>query len=773
MRVLHALTFSVAALLLGACGSHSASDGSTGIGPTVTTTGNGATSGAAAVFHPLFEVAKGVLPYPTDIYFNGSTDGTLRLPTAAQDPFFISSASLNQLDGFSTTAPITVRFSTPIDATTLNPADVVVIRLTLDNATKGPLLPPATGGQLPKALAYGTDYRVYVVGSGPATALAKAVDSGGTTLAIEPTHPLDASSFGTNIGYLVLLTNGIKDMSGNVAGPDSDYAIAQQGALVDLAAGKTTPSCATVTDATLHLICELTFGHLAIAAQGGLNPANVVLSFSFSTVSTTDTLNVLWATYQQTPVAPGAIAAAPSGLTTKEFLGAVGLTSPGFADVWVGTLTLPYYLTAAANAHDPTVTTAHWTAAGAPPAPLDPTSRVLTRFNPVPLKTSDQRVPMLVGVPDAARTGCVEPAKGWPVVVFMHGITGNRSNALGIFDAYTSKCFVVVAIDQPLHGITDPKNPLYHNQLFTGTPAAALITGERTFDLDLMNNTTGAPGPDGVIDPSAGVGGSTFVDLPNPLTGRDNLRQAESDLLWFAHALPTLSLGVNINGASDVDGTQLQLAGQSLGSIVGTAPLGVTSLTTGAPNSPYLSGLLSVDGGYWAYLGSTSPTFAPVITPALATATQGLVVPGATMYDNFFRDAQNVADSADPANFAAAATAGRPILIQQVIGGGPLSDGTTNLPDQVVTNENTAFLLAAGKFSRFLPGQTPLPAGTGAYVNFVYGKHTSLLDPSGTAVTATTNGGTWLEMQTEAVAFALARGQVVTVGAGSAAVVQP
>jgi hypothetical protein len=420
------------------------------------------------------------------------------------------------------------------------------------------------------------------------------------------------------------------------------------------------------------------------------------------------------------------------------------------------------------------VLTAHWTAAGASPAPgIDPTSRVLTRFNPVPAATSQQTVPMIVGVPDAAKTGCSEPTAGWPVVVFMHGITGNRTNAVAIMDAYASKCFVVVAIDEPLHGLTDPTNPLYHNQLFTGTPAAGLVTGERTFDLDLQSNTTGAPGPDGVIDSSGGLCGSTFVDLGNPLTGRDNLRQAESDLVWLGHVLPTLSLGVNKNGTSDVDGTQLQLAGQSLGSIVGTAAMGVRSVVNGAPISPYLSGMLSVDGGYWAYIGTTSPTFTQCVLPALAAATNGLVVPGATEFDNFFRDAQTIADAADPANFIASAVAGRAILEQQVVGGGPLPDGTMALPDQVVPNANTARMLAAAPFERLTPGQTALPAGTGGFVDFIYGKHTSLLDPTGTAVTGTTNGATWLEMQTEAVAFAFARGTVATVGAGSAAVVKP
>ena len=571
----------------------------------------------------------------------------------------------------------------------------------------------------------------------------------------------------------MLLINGIKDVNGDAAVPDNDYATVRNGALADLEAGLTTPTCATVTDPTLNLVCQLTFGHLAIAAGAGLNPAHVVLSFSFSTESTTDTLNVLATGYQAAAVPPNTVVAAPTGMNTSQVPGGLGAASPGIADVWAGVFTLPYYLTAAANTHDPTVLTAHWTAAGAPPLPLDQTSRVLTRFNPIPAVTSYQTVPMLVGVPDAAKTGCVEPANGWPVIVFMHGITADRTNAFLVMDAYASKCFVTVAIDEPLHGLTDPTNPFFHNQLFKGTAAAALMTGERTFDLDLENNATGAPGPDGQIDPSGGFGGSTFVDLSNLLTARDNLRQAESDLLWLGHAIPTLSLGVNKNGTSDVDGTRVQLAGQSLGAIVGTAAMGVRSVIDGSAISPYQSGLLSADGGYWAYLGETSARFEPVVTPALAAASGGLVVPGATLYDNFFRDAATTADSADPANFVASAIAGRPILIQRIVGGGLLPDGTMALPDQVVSNESSARLLAAGNFKRFTLGQALLPAGTGAYVNFIYGQHASLIDPLGTANTGPTNLAAFEEMQTEAVAFAVAQGQAVTVGAGSAIVIQP
>jgi hypothetical protein len=771
MRVLPAVTLTVAALLLGACGSNSVSKGSTGIGPTDPTTGNGAgSSPPPSTFHPMFNVGQGIFPYPTDLYFVCSTppcpaaDGTLRLPDLG--PLSPNRAALNSIDGFSTTAPITVRFSTPIDAATLNPADVVLIRLTLDNATKGPYLPPAPGAQLPRALAYGTDYRVYVSGAGPADALAEGVDGGGAVLVIEPVRPLDSSSGATNIGYIVLLTNGIKDKSGSPAVPDNDYATVKAGALADLASGAQTPTCASITTPELNGVCRLTFGHLAIAAQGGLNPANVVVSFSFSTVSTSDTLNILWATYQATPVPAGAIVAAPTSLTTQMVLGA---SFPGYADIWAGTVTVPYYLAPAANPHDPAPLTTHWVAAGASPVPgIDPASRNLTRFNPVPAVNSQQTIPMLVGVPNAA-SHCTEPQPGWPVVVLQHGFSSKRSDTLTLFDAYTGHCFVVVAIDLPLHGIVDPANPFFHNQLFHGTPAAALMTGERTFDLDVENNSTGAAGPDGVIDPS---GDAFYNSVGSPLTVRDDLRQATSDILWLAHVLPTLSLGVNKNGVSDVDGTQLQLTSLSLGGIVGIPTLAVVNPVTHASSSPFLTGVASVSGSSFAYVARDSAGFGPRLKAQLKALSGGAAVPGATLYDNFFRDFENVVDTSDPANYAAAAVAFRPILMQQVIGGGVLPDSSLNLPDQGVPNSSTVRLIAAANFVRETPGQTLLPAGTGAYVNFIYGQHASLIDPRGTTNTGPTNLAAFAEMQTEAVAFSVARGQAVTVGAASAAVVQ-
>ena len=66
--------------------------GSDEIGPTDPTSGNGDPGGSSGVgeFHPSFPAACGVLPFPTDLYFAGSTDGTLNsagdaFPTERRD----------------------------------------------------------------------------------------------------------------------------------------------------------------------------------------------------------------------------------------------------------------------------------------------------------------------------------------------------------------------------------------------------------------------------------------------------------------------------------------------------------------------------------------------------------------------------------------------------------------------------------------------------------------------------------------------------------------
>ncbi len=128
---------------------------------------------STALFHP----AAGVLPYPTDLYFAGSTDGTLNIQPA--NALMPNQAAINALDGFSTNAVIRERFGGALDPSSFNPATVIIIPVKTDNATK------ATVGVLGPPLTLGTDF-----------AAALATDTGGGTTIPEltPHHTPHAST---------------------------------------------------------------------------------------------------------------------------------------------------------------------------------------------------------------------------------------------------------------------------------------------------------------------------------------------------------------------------------------------------------------------------------------------------------------------------------------------------------------------------------------------------------------------------------------------------
>jgi pimeloyl-ACP methyl ester carboxylesterase len=735
-------------LLLAGCFSDSASDGEDNIGPTDPTSGNGAPTtpppGPATGFRAQFQPLNGIFPYPNDLYFSGSTDGTLNLPA---NPFQPTVATINALDGYSTTAYWSIRFAGgALDPATFSVASIRVIRIQLDNATKGPLVPPAPGATVaPAPLILGQDFSASV---------STEAGSAGGTLIIRPLRPLQASTGATNIGYLVLLTKGIRATAatgGAEASPDADYRTVRDQAISEIAAGAQTPTCTPITNSTLNAICRLTFGHLRVGAGVGqamglpLNLADVIVSFSFSTESTRDTLGAVAGLVAAAP-APAAVTLAPlpgpppNRLDTRDVIAAL----QGKADLFAGTLTVPYYLSAPTTANPLGPVNRFWTAAGAPQAPgLDPASRNLTRFNPVPLKTEDRVIPLLVLVPNAASTplvpGCVAgqpPPGGWPVAVFQHGLTRNRGDAIAIADAFADACFVVVSIDLPLHGIT-PTNPL--------APVLRQAANERTFDLDVSNNTTLAPGPDGVIDNS----GQNFVNLSSLLTTRDNLRQGAADLLTLTRALATLEL--TGDSTADINASRIHFVGHSLGAIVGGS---YAAVGTGVRSAS----LLMVGGGV-AQTIVDSPTFGPAIKNALAS--QGLIE-GTTLYNQFLRDAQTAADAGDPINYFSALLTAKPVHVTQVNG------------DTVVPNSSTQRLIAAGvsptgaplirKVSAVGPNPTQPQPGNGGYVNFTAGNHGTIIDP--TASLAAT-----VEMQSQVVQFAASNGAAIVIT--NTAVIEP
>ena len=158
-------------------------------------------------------------------------------------------------------------------------------------------------------------------------------------------------------------------------------------------------------------------------------------------------------------------------------------------------------------------------------------------FNPAPAKVADVTVPLLVTIPNAT-SACpyvypvTAPPGGWPVAIVQHGITRNRSDALAMSDGFADACFIVAAIDLPLHGITRHDQPAV---LRLATKPQCIGATERTFNVDLVNNTSGAAVADGVIDSS----GTHFINLTSPRTGRDNLRQGEADLITLTKSIQT------------------------------------------------------------------------------------------------------------------------------------------------------------------------------------------------------------------------------------------
>jgi len=750
-RLFAAVVMSAAALLAAGCSS--SVDNPSDVGPTDPTQGNGAPPGTTTPPTPaataaLFQPAQGIFPFPNDLYFSGTTDGTINIQPA--NGLIPNQVGLNALDGWSTTAPIRIRFGGALDPTSFSTANIRVYQVTVSNTNK------AVSG-FTRPLTYGTEFTANVAadaGVGPTileiTPLVPLAPSAGPATPTDPVPP------GT--GYLVLVTNGVRMAGGAAATADTDYATIK----TTLGPTVNPANCATLPNAPMQGACGFTASHFAVAANPALgalalNPANIIISMHFSTVATRDTLRALGGLMFLNPTPPAISVSGPS-IPLQNFNGGL----PAYGSVRGGTLTAPYYSyipTAQAPggiSTDSNVLRTAWRAAAAPPAPLtDPAGeRNLTRFNPIPELRASKQIPIVVvqanGVAGAPTT---RPANGWPVVIFEHGITRDRTDAFALAQAYLPAGWVIVGVDLPLHGVTNPMNPLYQ------------AANEQTFNLDLVVNASGASGPDSIIDST----GTHFINLTYPLASRDNLRQGVVNLLALTRALPTLDL--DGDSVPDIDPTRMVFVGQSLGSIVGISygavlPAGV----------PYMA--FSVPGGGVAALLRDSPTFGPRINSGLAS--QGLV-PGTSLYAQYFRDTQNIVDAGDPLNFVTQTAAARTIYFQQMVGGG----GTpASLPDQVIPNSATQRLITAIT-NNGLAGGLPFPRATpgnnvsgDGYVNFVIGEHGTLLSPA-----SATNPVAYLpttgEMQTETVLFTsgnplvpIPAGTIVP-GSVSAASVQP
>jgi pimeloyl-ACP methyl ester carboxylesterase len=685
-----------------------------------------------AVYAP----STGSLPIPNDLLFSGSTDLTLNLPVADATNFADPTVAISALDGWSSVAPFSIDFSSRDanlsldESTVIGGTNIHFYKVNVLRPEVAPGIPAPTGPvtSVERELTAGLEYVVQMTGP--------------TSVAIIPTAPLEQQS-----AYMVVLTNGLQDTDGLPLLHDAQYAIAQS----------TTPISQEVPEGALEPVRQLVNAmEIAAAAfEGGPARSEIIMSYQFMVQSVGTVLNSAKLAYIDGPLAGGAVPAmtfSTLGTDTTPFTGL------GAADLYKGSIALTYLLGAPSEENPTAPLNVMWKALEELPIGPEgalvpnPFGENLTYANSFPRANGVEVAPLLVSMPKAGI--CPKPAAGYPVVIFQHGITANRTNLLGIADSLAAapSCTAAVAMDMPLHGIT-AEDPVHLGLqaasgglvgLFEGYDAGALR--ERTMGVDYIDNATGAPGPDGVADSS----GAHTINLANLLVSRDNNRQAILDLLYLEKAIGFMDID---GGGVDFDTANLSFIGHSLGGIVGSSFVAYSDMLKAAA--------LANPGGGIGQLLNGSDTFGPRIRAGVAAAA-GMTVEDpafAATLNSFLVAAQTVVDSSDPINTATfAVTNNVPTLLLQVA-----NDAV--VPNSVATGplSGTIPLSRALGTTTLVAEEPGVVAGSRIFTKLNQGLHSTVLSPADASGDPIGLLNVTTEMQTQIVSFFLTNGTAVQV----------
>jgi hypothetical protein len=672
-------------------------------GPALNKDGSIVTGVLTAAYDPL----NGVFPFPFNLLFLGTTDLTLNPPVADPNNPSDPTVALSSLDGFSTVEKWTTSFvdnnGQPGD---IDPASVVPGQSVRVFQVTTASLVVVTG--IVRELTPGVEFT--------------AVAATSNILAIIPLRPLAEYT-----AYMAVLTNDIKDIAGNDATSDQTYWLTKRRTpWVDAMGQSTYPLIDDATAQALEPQRQITLSMEFAAASAGINPDDIVLSWTVQTQSISPTLRLLRSIAQPAPTL-----FAPTGLDTS------ALGGPGLADIHIGVISLPYYL-GIPSAQTPIALLTDWWKAEPggyiPPFDqlgLDPTSTNITFANPFPVLTGIQTIPLVVATP-SAKTGLTRPATGWPVVIYQHGLTRNRTDVLRVADSIASVGYAVIAMDQPLHGAVPDVEPVTAPFYVENTPFAP-IANERTFDADLVNNETRAPGPDGLVDAS----GTHSFNLVNLQVARDNLRQATADLSILTVSIPNMDL--DSDGSPDFDGSNITFYGHSLAGIIGTGYLAIDPMVS--------RGYLNASTGSLIRTGIAG-SFGELVNALLAAAG---IFPGTAEYESFLTVAQTLVDSGDAINYSVEAAARIPILFNEVIGDTTVPNFVAGAP--LAGSEAQIALMGLSSFSTSQAN----PDGLSVVSRFLPPAiHASLIDP-------TPSPASTLEMQSQAASFTASLGTFVQV----------
>jgi hypothetical protein len=496
---------------------------------------------------------RGTIPFPNDLLIDQNT-GRVSLPIAPGDPQAATKMALNTLDGFSTTAPITIPVELP-EGAAIDPTSLVP-RLTVHLVN----LDPRQG-------AVQLSFR--------ATAAPNAI-------VIEPIDALlpDQSR------YAVLVTSDVRDTTGRTLRP-SPTLVLLAGEHPLFADGRSTVS--VLTDAEALRLEQLRIAYAPLfdrLAAAGLSRESLAVAATFTTQSIARPLAAL-AAYPST--------ARGSGLATDVQIGTVAgadvLTARAgqlpFPTSNIRAIVLGSFTTEDVGGGDRRVQfTRTATMPGVPQA---------DRFAVAPPSTArPETVRFWMSLP---KTGAPGGGGATPVVVLQHGISGWRGQMVLLAGAFAAAVWAAIAFDIPLHGArsqcTTDAQCSGGCDVATGQCRGQMLpmpTAEDPLACSLL------PLSNDPADCRPMASGAAFVDPRDLFRTRTSAQQYVVDGAQLVRVLGDAANPNGLTAALAAAGTSIRLdaervafLGISLGAIVGT------SLLAAAPAPRF--GVLNVPGG--------------------------------------------------------------------------------------------------------------------------------------------------------------------------------
>src|SRR5690606_252570 len=210
---------------------------------------------------------------------------------------------------------------------------------------------------------------------------------------------------------------------------------------------------------------------------------------------------------------------------------------------------------------------------------------------PFAKKLGDNVIPVFATLPDATSCGG-KPADGWPVAIYQHGITVDRTAGVLVGNALAKACVAMVAIDHAMHGVgpTSATGLVFNvNTIAAGAVAgtatqalspfalvrAGVAAGGNDFFANLkerhnnvgkntaQENVTMAFAAAGAAA-NVGASGDLYINLQDFARTRDGMRQTVLDLMNLAASIDNMDIDAD-GTADDLDPANIYFIGHSLG----------------------------------------------------------------------------------------------------------------------------------------------------------------------------------------------------------------